>query len=250
MKRLFALFFLMTTSMSIACAEKISVDLETSSVDELTAARDKISARLTDIYTTALSDAEEGNDVRRVITGSGTKILDGFDVTVLSRFVASCDEDTRVTWYTDGNDMPSTYGEYGESQSSYAALIDKPTKITSIMVESQGNWEFEFSPIWAMGGPDVSGSGSYITDTFTVNPPCIVSITLTNTGKSLSNLCSISLRSIRTDGNLGYESMIDWGTRISGTQTFDVIIKPDNNVVSYFWSISCSDDVEWSITAK
>lgn len=246
MKRLLSFFVALSLLCSVAIAEIITIDLSTATEAELQTARDAIDARITEIRSTNITKTTEKP---LILSGNGTKILDGFDINSdLFRFVATCEQDTKVTWYLKGDNDPKTYGLYGESQSCYAHYFEEPLSITSLMVETPGAWRLEFSPLGTMDSPAASGTGSYITDIFTVTPPCMVSITFTH--KGYNGLCSVILYPIYADGSIGYESVIDWGTRVSGTQSFDVIIKPEPNVVAYFWDVSCYEGIEWKIEVK
>lgn len=248
MKRFFILFLILLPFVSVSFAETLSIDLNTASLDELVNVRDAVDKRIESIKVSMIrSDEKETH----TITGNGTKILDGIAIKVPSRFVATCSEDTRVTWYVAGDDKPHTYGEYGESQSCYSEIIGKPITLTSIMVESQGDWNLEFSPIGVMDSPDVSGIGSYVSDRFVITPPCMVSITLEGTGVAgYGGLCSVYLYSISKNGKLKTETFVDWGTNVFDTESFDFIIKPEKDIISYFWKVNCSTDVKWSISAK
>lgn len=242
MKKLFCLVLVVLLSISpVAFADTITIDLDAASIEELEAAKDAIDARIVELSNN--DTVVDGETI--TLTGSGTKILDGFEIDAqLTKFIASCTEDTKITWYTaDGNS--STYGKYGESQKSYSTLIKFPITITTIMIESQGEWQFTFSPIGAMVSPCCAGTGSFISDAFQVSPPHIAHITLTC---DTYELCSVSLRSIRKNGTLGYEEVIPWGTRVHGTTTYDVIIKPEKDVVFYIWEVSCPPNVSWSIS--
>lgn len=245
MKRILAMILVLLAITGCAFADTISVDLNSATEEELKIARDAIDAKLMEIR---LANATTLDDTY-LIKGNGTQILNSFELTApISRFVATCDKDTKVTLYIDGKDSPNTYGEYGESQSSYSSYFVNPHTITSMMVESQGNWEFDFSPLVMMDSPYTSGTGSYVTDMFTVSPPCIVTFSFRTS--RYSQLCSVVLHSIDTNGKIGYESVIPWGTYVSDSDSFDIIIKPEPNIAAYFWEISCSADVDWKISAK
>jgi len=242
MKKLFCLVLVGLLFISpVAFADTITIDLDAASIEELETAKDAIDARIAE-----LSENDTVVDGETItLTGSGTKILEGFEIDApLTKFMASCTEDTKITWYTDDGDS-TTYGEYGESQKSYSTIIEFPITITTVMIESQGEWQFTFSPVGTMASPCCTGTGSFISDGFQVSPPHIAHITLTCDTYAF---CSVYLRPIRKDGTLGFEEVIPWGTRVHGTTTYDVIIKPEKDVVSYIWKVSCPPNVSWTIS--
>ena len=242
MKKIIALFcsiFLLTLpGFPIASAES-TVDLQSMSTDELTALRDAITVELRQRAEAASTDTDASSFV---LSGSGTQILDGIELTApISRFIATCDDAIKVTYYTDSDSR--TY----DGSRCFVKCIEKPMSISSLMVESKGNWTLDFSPVGTMDMLDTSGVGPSITDTFTAKPPVIV--TVTYEPNKYYGYISVYLKKIMSDGTIETETAIDYAI-VSDLTEYDVIIKPEKDVVSYFWVVDCPIDTAWSIRNK
>lgn len=240
LKRIF--LFLLSLMLFVPCAfaDTVTVDLDTATVDELKAARDTIDVRLAEIRIANAPDVDNSF----IVSGNGTQILDGFDIVAdFSRFSATCDDDIKVTYYYNNTSRSFDHA----SRMCFAWCIDEPISITSVMVESTGNWSVDFSPISTMDSPYTTGVGSYVTDRFSVTPPCIVRITLE--AGDYYDYTNVTLWKIHSDGRTSTENMV-YNEIIIDEESFDVIIKPEKDIVSYFWMINCPVDTNWSITAK
>ena len=225
-----------------AIADVVTIDLDDATVEELKAARDSIDKRLNEAW---LANAPAVDD-SFIITGKGTQILKGVDMAEnVSRIVATCDDDIKVTYYTDSNSR--TYNGSFQSAMCFADCVSQPLSISSIMVETSGNWTIDLSPIKTMPSPFVSGIGACVSDSFTVTPPCIVHITLTRGLYGGYN--HVSLWKIHTNGRTSAETMLD-NVLFTDKKEFDVIIKPEEDVSAYFWVINCPVDTTWEITAR
>ena len=236
---IFLLSILIITS--AAFADTITIDLDTATADELQAARDAINERIADILASDLSSVSE----KFTLKGKGTKILEGVDLlyTPARLFVKSTAE-IKVTLCSDGKNR--TYDGSNSSGLQFAHLIDKEQSISSIIVETQGEWSLEFSPIELTQKMITSGSGSCITDYFLVSPPQIVSISF-NDGW-YAGYTYIYLYKIHANNSVSCEEWM-WQDFVTD-ETFDYIIKPESNVKAYFIMISCPHDTRWSITTK
>ena len=242
MKKIIALFcsiFLLTLpGFPIASAES-TVDLQSMSTDELTALRDAITVELRQRAEAASTDTDASSFV---LSGSGTQILDGIELTApISRFVVTCDDAIKVTYFSDGDSR--SYDDFR----CFVNCIEKPISISSLMIESKGNWTVDLSPINEMNGTYASGTGPYITDTFTTSPPTIVTITYEQ--HKYGGYIWVYLKKIMEDGSVRTETAIDQAL-IGDLTAYDVIIKPEENVRAYFWMIDCPLDTKWSIAEK
>jgi len=246
MKKVFILSLVLSLFLSpVAFADTVAVDLATATADELKIARDAIDKRLAEIRLANAPTIDESF----LITGSGTQILPGIELEApLSRFVASCDDSIKVTYYSGASNKESSYGVFN-TRNSHVGYFDNPTSISSIMVETQGKWQLDFSPIGLMDSPFVEGLGSYITDVFEApSTPFIVTITLN--GESDAGYATVCLYSFDKNGNVTYSDKAIDHEFVYETECFDTIIKPDSSAVAYFWNVSCPAGMQWSITAK
>lgn len=246
MKKVFILSLVFSLFLSsMAFADTVTVDLVTATADELKTARDAIDKRLAEIR---LANAPTIDD-SFFIKGSGTQILPGIELDApFSRFVATCDDSIQVTYYSGANNAESTYGKFN-SNNSHADYIINPASISSIMVETQGNWQLDFSPIGLIDSPFTDGAGSYITDVFEApTTPCIITVTLN--GKNDAGYGAVTLYSINKNGTVSYSDTVVDYEFVHEVEYFDAIIKPDSSAVAYFWDISCPSGMQWSITAK
>lgn len=183
-----------------------------------------------------------------IISGNGTKILDGFELTsYLSRFVVTCDDTIKVTYYTENDSR--TYDD-SRNHGCFSTYIVDPIQFSSLMIESAGNWKIDLSPIKRMDGSFASGIGPYVTDCFVTTPPKIVTIKCS--GHKYGAWLEVTLKKMTNDGKILSETAID-DVFVSGLDDpveYDVIIKPEENIFAYFWQIECAVDAEWSISEK
>lgn len=194
----------------------------------------------------ATASFAESADGSHILTGSGTQILDGFEIIAGSRMIVNCDEDIKVTMYQAGyEDQPQTIASRN-SENSYTCFL-YPSTLASLMVETQGSWTIEILPFSLVSSPDVARRGSYISDVFQVQPPVIVNITFDKLG-SMGSWCSVLLHKMDTNGNDAIEEV--YNKYVSDRVSFDMIIKPEKNIMAYSWVIDCAHDIEWSIKAK
>lgn len=176
-------------------------------------------------------------------TGKGTKILEGLKLAFSpSRLYVKSDKEIKVTLCTDNGNK--TYDGSNSSKYQFVYVIDKQIEISQIMVETQGEWMLELSNVRAMEQPNISGSGSFVTGSFVVSPPSILSISF-DKGR-YGGYTYIYLYKMRSDGHVLREEWM-WQDIVSD-ESFDYIIKPEANIDSYFLQISCPHDTKWEIT--
>lgn len=181
-----------------------------------------------------------------VFSGSGTKILEGFEITFPSRLIVNCDKAIKVTLYQTGYEDQPVAVDPRNSDTSYTIFID-PVSISCVMVETQGSWDLEFLPLAVSDGPGAERIGSYISDAFQVEPPVIVNISFDKQG-TYGSRCSVLLHKYDENGNGSVEEVFD--SYVSDHVSYDMIIKPEKNIFAYMWVIDCASDMRWSIKAK
>lgn len=236
MKRFFLLILTLMAFPPASLADLITIDLDSASIDELSAARSAIDAKISDI---ALASAPDKSGIY-LLSGKGTQILDGITLSSnLSRFVVTSN-DAKVTYYSGDESNTLTCSDGG----TYT-YFEKPTEIQAIMVESSSEWKIDASPIGWMDDPYITGSGIFISDRFEVQPPVIVTISINHDRRR--GWSNVALSKVKSDGSVYTEWIANY---VKSPTTIDAIIKPEKDVVSYFWRFNCPESVEWSITAK
>lgn len=232
MKKFFVFLLALIICSSVAIADTITVNLDSATADELKAARDSIDARLAEIRSEKAPTVDDGY----IIKGKGTQIISNVEIKAeLSRFNVHYKNEATVSCF-NGNEELFIYD-----------YIDQPQVIPMIIVESQEDWYIDVSPIGTMDSPYISGKGSYTSDLFVVTPPTFVTVTLRDQ-VGYFNYANVDLYYVDSMGEVWIE---DWvvDTALAPAQ-IDYIIKPKSDVVAWFWSIDCSDNVEWTIAAK
>lgn len=222
-------------------ADTVTVDLDTATAEELQVARDAIDARLAEVRASDLPAAGD----KFTITGKGTQILEGVDLCYSpARLFVKSSEEIKVTLCSDGRN--STYDGINSSRYQFAYVLQKQQSISSIIVETQGEWLLELSPIEMTEQLPTNGMGSHVTNCFSVVPPSIISITF-NDGR-YGGYTYISLYKIYANNSISYDQWMQQD--IVSDETFDYVIKPEENVKAYFIRISCPHDTQWEIKAK
>lgn len=232
MKKFFVLLLTLVIFFPSALADTITVDLDNATPEELQAARDAIDARLAEIRSASAPIVDDDY----IIRGSGIEILTNVEVKAsLSRFNVHYTDEASVSCFNGDNEL--YIHDY----------IEHPQTIPMMIVESQEDWYIDISPIETMDSPYISGIGSYTSDLFVVTPPSIVSITLRDIA-GYFNYTDVNLYYVDKTGSVHIE---DWVIQSDlAPEQIDYIIKPNSDAVAWFWVIRCSDNVEWSITAK
>lgn len=238
MKKLLCLVLVGLLSISpLAFADTITIDLDAASIEELETAKDAIDARIAELKAVTVAPAE-----MYITRGNGTQILNDFkEPSTVSRFVVTADSKFIVTY--NKMNIQLTVKSIG---CNYADFIDRSDGFSQVMIETQGEWVIDYSPLKRTASPCMSGNGSYVTDYFTIKTPAIVTFTV----KGDYSRCHVSQYSIDENGKIHLVGTpID--QYVSGQETFDVIVKSNkDNAQYYFFEINCHDDVKWSITEK
>lgn len=241
LKRFFLFLLSLVLFTPAALADTITIDLDIATTEELQAALDAISARLTEIRTSGLPASGD----KFSLTGKGTQLLEGIDLCYSpARLFVKSSEEIKVTLCSD--DRNRTYDGRNNSDYQFAYVIDKQQTISTIIVETQGEWALELSPIEPTEQIAANGSGSSITDYFYVTPPRIVSISFSD-GR-YGGHTDIYLYKIHANNSVSYDEWM-WQD-IVFDETFEYVIKPEDNVKAYFIRICCPHDTQWEITAK
>ena len=97
-----------------------------------------------------------------------------------------------------------------------------------------------------MNQPHAAGNGSYVTDSFQVSPPSVITISFAK--GIFGGYTYIYLYKIRTDRSIQTEEWM-WQDIVSD-EKFDYIIQPEEDIVSYFLQIRCPHDTQWEMTAQ
>lgn len=121
------------------------------------------------------------------------------------------------------------------------------------VIETDGNWEIEYTPITADGTLEVGGEGGHVSNFFTCTNPTKVTFSVKNCYSNLTTF-KVNLYYLSNSGYLCSEfesekvlsELVDPGTQ----KTFAAIIKPEDKKAAYLWVIACDAGVEWSITTE
>ena len=180
-----------------------------------------------------------------IIKGKGNQTITNLEFkSDYSRFIFHDEKDPYA--------FPKCYDENGEElMHSYYYNWRKYT-IPTMIVESEGDWYIDYSPIGIMDSPSVTGKGIYVSDFFTIDKQTLISIKADYKKKEQS-IFSVSLCYLKVDERTGTSSMRTKELVVHSDLiplSASYVIQPDEKVTAFFWAIRCSDNVEWSITAK
>lgn len=241
MKKLLCLVLVGLLSLSpVAFADTITIDLDAASIEELETAKDAIDARIAELKAVTVAPADE----MYITRGRGTQILNDFkEPSTVSRFVVTADSSFKVSynqWSFDSNAR------------CYIECFDHTDDIPQVMIETQGKWMIDYSPLEKAASPYMTGKGAYVTDYFTANTPQIVTFTIQCDGRYGGRGTSLTLYGIDSNKCINYIDRLITYEHISGIESFDVIIKQGyhKDIDFYFFAIDCPANASWSITEK
>lgn len=239
MKRFFCIFLaLLTLAASPALAQTLTIDLETATIEELTAAQTQIGDRISQLRAAAAPAAEA-----IVLTGSGTSILSGVEVATVP---------ARLT--IEGKVKLTLSGEYDHTfnyaQESFACDVLTSAETFEALVEGAGDWTITIEPIKDGGSIVASGVGPWVSDFFPLESASILTIKADASGMDalLSNVIVQLYQPLRYIDTYNPKSLTnDLITATGDAFAADVIAKPDEAGALCFWHVKVAPGVAWSI---
>ena len=243
MKKILALVLILCMLAPAALADTLTVDLDTASMEELQTAQSAISDRISELRA-ASAPAQE--DI--MLSGTGTTIQSGVEVMqVPARVTVTGTVKVTLT----GGEYDHEYNGYQEEYSS-DVLTDAATYDT--LVEGEGDWAILIEPLKDGSTLEMTGSGPYVTDFFSLPAATIVHVVMDAT--SLDDLWAASLYlsvghqyenlDVWTDDTVVGDSLFSAPYKLEG----DAIVKPTGDRTQYYWIIDVPIGTEWSITVK
>ena len=240
LKCFISLFAVLILLSSQVFADTLTVDLDTATSAELQSALELISTRLNELNALSMPVSND----KFVYTGSGTHVLQGVNTSFSPiRMVAQSTSDIKITLCA--GDKTKTYDGGNSSRYQFSHWINEQF-ISSIIVETQGEWCLEFSPILSTMETHITGNGSIITECFAVTPPQLVTISFDD--GLYGGYTYIDLYKIHDNGFITSEEWL-WQDIVQN-ESFDYIIKPENNILAYFIGIRCPHDTNWDISIQ
>ncbi|MCE5342331.1 MAG: hypothetical protein LLF96_01895 [Eubacteriales bacterium] len=242
MKKLLAVLLAFALLGSSAIAEKLTIDLATATIDELTAAQATIGNRISELRA---AQAPSGETI--TLTGNGTTIQSNVVVTqVPARVVVKGLVQVTFT----GGDYDLVFNSW-QLQESCESLTDAGTY--ELLIEGDGDWTVSIEPLKEGGKLECSGAGPYVSDFFPLSSSTIVHCVL---DASTLDEWSASLYI-----SIGYqfESFDSWTyDTVVGESIFtnpltlegDGIIKPVKGRTQYYWIVDVPLGATWSINIK
>ena len=242
MKKLLAVILAFSLLGSVAFAETITVDLDTATIEELTAAQSAIGDRISELRA---AEAPEGETIS--LSGTGTAIQSGVTVTQVP---------ARVT-VTGPVEVTFTGGDYDlsfnlwQNDFSCEQLTDAGTY--DLLIEGEGDWTIQIEPLKDGGTLECSGIGPYVTDFFPLSSATIVHCTMDASGVDAWSASLYTYLGYQYEGfdSWTYDTVVgDYASSDSFTVEGDGIIKPVKGRDRYFWIIDVPEDASWSISLK
>lgn len=189
------------------------------------------------------------------IEGEGTDIADGFTLSEgLWRRTFSV---PNAVMYEDK--ITLSKGGKNETVDISDAVIVVPvqskgqTDVDYVMVETDSSWCISYEPIGMDGTLEASGDGGFVGNCFACTVPTIVEIEAKNGHGNLTNF-QVRLYSVSSRGTLsseyGSELMLNELIGTGESASYRAIIKPEDDIVAYLWSVETDQGVTWSISAK
>lgn len=225
-------------------------DWSSASVDELVKAKSKISAQVAQLLVHQEVPAEGFT-----LSGEGMDITDAY--TLPNGYWRRLIKIPNAKVYGDQVTI-SIAGKNNVIKISDAVTAEPlrangALNIDYAVVETDGSWEIEYTPITADGTLEASGDGGFVSNFFTCTKPTKVTFSVNN-GYSYLTSFKVNLYYMSNSGYLCSEfesekvlnELVDSGAQ----KTFTAIIKPEDKKAAYLWVIACDTGVEWSITAK
>ncbi len=233
----------------LPCVASAEDALENASLDELLAAKQLISNRITQLIV-----RQEGTAEGFTLSGEGMDITDGYTIpaglwrrTITAR---QAEFEDKVTLSIGGK---NTTIKIDDGIVSLPITLSSPRSVDYAVVETDSAWSISYTPISGDGSIDVSGDGGFVSDCFPCTKPTMVNIGIKN-DTDTSTYLSVRLYTISASGYLSseYDSelMVSDVVDSGASTTYKAIIKPEDRIAAYLWVIVCDAGVEWSIKAK
>jgi hypothetical protein len=242
MKKLLAVLLAFALLGSSAFAETLTIDLETASIDELTAAQTTIGNRISELRA---AQTPAGKNI--TLSGNGTSIQSGVEVTQIpARVVVK--GPVKVTF--TGGDYDLTFNTW-QAEESCETITDAGTY--ELLIEGDGDWTISIEPLKEGGTLECSGTGPYVSDFFPLTSSTIV--------HCLLDASALGEWSASLYVSIGYQyEGYDYWTydTVVGDTIFtdpltlegDGIIKPVRERDQYYWIIDVPLGTTWSISVK
>lgn len=242
MKKIFCLILaLLTLAASPAFAQVLTIDLETASIEDLTAAQTQIADRISQLRAAA---APAGEAI--TLTGSGTSILSGVEVAAVP---------ARIT--IEGAVKLTLSGKYDHTfnytQQPFTCDVITSAETFDALVEGDADWTITIEPIKEGGSIQASGTGPWVSDFFLLDSAAIVTVTAdpSQMDALLTNVIFQIYQPLKYIGTYSPDSLTnELLTASNGSFTADVIIKPDDGQALCFWYVNVAPGVQWSINVK
>lgn len=239
MKRFFCIFLaLLTLAASPALAQVLTIDLDTATIEELTAAQAQIGDRISQLRAAA---APAGEAI--VLTGSGTSIISGVDVVAVP---------ARLT--IEGTVKLTLSGKFdytfNQELHPYNCAVITGAETFDAMVEGTGDWTITIEPIKEGGSIVASGVGPWVSDYFPLEGPAILTVKADGSGMDalMSNVIVQLYQPLRFIGTYNPSSLTNALITATGDAfAADVIAKPDDGTPMCFWYVKVAPGVAWSI---
>lgn len=244
MKKVISIIIILTLLGSTALSEKITVDLATATMDQLTDAQAKISTCIDE-----LRKAKELGDTIS-LSGSDTLIQTGLQIPFAPCRVTVNGTVTVTLSHKDQSFV------FNPDKEDYACALLADPNLFNVKVDGYGDWSITIVPLSDGSNITCSGVGPYVSDFFSLDADTVVTIT-TNTFHMNSNYSQITLKYYYQDqlGKWESISLCDAGLSHDAEATdycespeFVVLMQP--GAVRYFWEIGIKSGVTWKIARQ
>lgn len=243
MKKIWCILLaLLTLAVSPALAQTLTIDLETATIEDLTAAQTQITDRISELRA-ATSPAGEA----LTLQGTGTSIISGVEVAVAP---------ARLT--IEGKVKLTLSGKYDHTfnlsaSNAYTCDVITSAETYDALVEGDGDWTITIEPLKEGGTLQASGVGPWVSDFFTLDSAAILTVSAdpANMEALLSNVIFNLYQPLKYVKTYSADALTnELITSTSGVFFSDVIAKPDDPQAQCFWFVNVAPGVEWSISRK
>ena len=237
---LLALLFLLPAA---AFANTITVNLEEATLEELQTAQAAIQERM-DVL---LADQPGQGDVI-CLTGTGTTILKDVNILFYPARMHILSENRMTVTLTGGPYEMAYYIEY-----SPAVRVLTFGGTFTLLIEAEGDWTIEFSPIEEGGYCEAAGSGAYVGDFFELTEPMVFTASFdgANLPAGVYDYMELNFfKQFEYGDEWGYDNPFYDDLETGEFVSKDFIVKPTTGHKRYFWQVVCNPYVTWTIRPK